>query len=328
MNPIRIYLNFTLLLFLTINFSCKKEEEIPSPSPTLSTDWTRQGDPIFRDLIPEENYESASDGHVFFDDGELKMVYSGDVGGLSGIKLASGTSWTNWTATTTLLGETGPSGTDISKETSFYRKSADGKHQIYYIGFPDESTDSYEAEIYLAEANELEGPYTQMDAPIVPKGLIAGKNVYCMTSPSVVEHDGLLYLAFIGWNASPDEVSEVWVLGATSTDEGRTWTDFQEIDCPVGMEGQITKGIEGKFYAVRTGDFSDKEAVFYAEADHPFGPWIVNDIPILTQAGAPYEKDAIIAPQITFDPETQKKYVYYTGADYNKGWWMMVATEP
>lgn len=327
MRSIRNYFNFSFVLLLVFSFSCKKKEDL-SVLPIPQTDWNRQGEPVYRDLIPEESYESASDGHVFFDDGVLKMIYSGDIDGLSGIKMATGTSWKNWTTTTILLGETGPSGTDISKETSFYRKTADGKHQIYYIGYPDGSSDSYEAEIYLAEADDLEGPYVQMDAPIVPKGLIAGKNVYCMTSPSIMEHDNLLYLAFLGWNASPDAVSEVWVLGATSVDEGHTWDNFKEVDCAIGMEGQVTKGIDGKFYAVSTGMFENKEAVFYAEADHPFGPWDKNKIPILTQAGAPYEKDEIIAPQITLDPVTQKKYVYYTGADYTKGWWMMLATEP
>ncbi len=308
-----------LVMFLS---ACQKDD---SPDPEVSIDqWQRADDnPIYRDLIPAENYQSASDPHVFFDEaGELKMIYSGDVNGKSSIKLARGTSWKEWTLEADLLFETGPSNLDISKETAFYRLSTDGKHQIYYIGYND---DSYKAQIFLAEADVLEGPYTQSEQPVVPRGEIAGKEVFCITSPSVVEHEGILYIGFIGWNATPAEVSEVWMMGATSTDEGRTWSDFQIVDTRIGMEGQITKTPDGRFVAVRTGAFEDKEAIYYATADHPFGPWTENPEPIILQADTPLEKDEVIAPQITFDPATGKEYLYYTGADHNIGWWVMLA---
>lgn len=149
--------------------------------------------------------------------------------------------------------------------------------------------------------------------------------MYCMTSPSVVEHQDLLYLTFIGWDASPDEVTEVWVIGATSSDEGRTWSDFQRVDTRIGMEGQVTKTPDGYFIAVRTGDYKDQEAIFYATSTHPFGPWVENEDPILVQGGPPYEKDEIIAPQITIAPLTNQQYLYYTGVDYQTGWWIMLA---
>ena len=76
---------FTLVLLV----GCKED-----PDPT--NQWVRHtGNPIFRDPISGESYESASDPHVFFDDqGELQMIYSGDVNGKSSIKLAKGESWT------------------------------------------------------------------------------------------------------------------------------------------------------------------------------------------------------------------------------------------
>ncbi|MDC3351871.1 hypothetical protein OAV92_01375 [Crocinitomicaceae bacterium] len=303
---------------LTLLWSCKKVE-IPE------TDWNRYDVPVFRDYIPEENYQAASDGHVFFIDDQRYMIYSGDHQGVSSIKLATSYTWIDWDTSGTLLGAVGPSGKDVEKETSFYRKRIDGVHQIYYIGYPNNET--YEAEIYLAESYHIEGPYEQKDAPIIPRGTIAGKEVYCMTSPSVVEHEGLLYMCFLGWNAAPDKVTEVWTFGAISENGGATWSSFEEIDCPIGMEGQITKGPDNRFYAVSTGAYDNREAIFYAEANHPYGPWTRDSIPILTQAGKPFEKDEIIAPQITFDPATGQKYLYYTGANHKKGWWMMMATE-
>ena len=287
--------------------------------------WKRVSqNPIYRDLIPSENYQTASDAHVFFDENNsLKMIYTGDGTDNISIKLASGTSWYNWVEEKILLDRIGPSGLDKNKETAFYRKSSNGKHQIYYIGYSDEET--YEAQIFLAEADSLNGVFTQGDSPIVSKGNIAGKKVYCMTSPSVVEFEGLLYLTFIGWDNSPNNVTEVWVIGATSSDDGHTWSNFKEVDTKIGMEGQITKISNNKFISVRTSEYEEKEAIFYSTSSSPFGPWIEQEKPILIQSGPPYEKDEIISPQITIDPVTGKQYLYYTGADYQIGWWIMLA---
>lgn len=310
------------VLIVASAFACDADTSEPE-----SSTWARYPDnPVYRDFIPEESYEAASDPHVFFSDkGELAMIYTGDVSGVPGIKLARGSAWADWQFSTVLLSEAGPSGQDVNKETAFYRKTEGGKHQLYYIGYPDET--SYEAEVYLAEADALEGPYVQLETPVVPRGKIAGKDVYCITSPSIVEHEGVLHMMFLGWNASPHEVTEVWVLGATSSDEGRSWSAFQEVDTKIGMEGQVTKAPDGSFSAVRTGSYQDKEAIFISTAPHPFGPWERSATPILVQADASLEKDEIIAPQLTYDPVTDKPYLYYTGADYQTGWWIMLATQ-
>ena len=319
------------LLFITLIVlsSCEKENDNESNPENTSDGWVRFDDnPIFRDTVlnVSYDYEVASDAHVFFDDNSsLKMIYSGDVNEKNSIKLASGCSWSNWAKVKPLLYEANSAGSDIYKETAFYRKSSTGKHQIYYIGYENEET--YESQIFLAEADSLTGEYYQYPQPVIPKGMIAGKNVYCITSPSIMEHEGELYIVFIGWNAHPNEVTEVWMIGAKSTDEGHSWTDFQLVDTKIGMEGQLTKTPDGSFIAVRTSEYENEEAIFYAKANHPFGPWNEDDEPILIQAGAPYEKDEIIAAQITFDANSGKQYLYYTGADYQKGYWIMLATK-
>lgn len=323
MKSIIKYLFFALVVFL----SCEKENE-PDPD-NLSNGWIRFGNnPVFRDTVLNVpyDYEVASDAHVFFDENSsLKMIYTGDVNEIVSIKIATGNSWTDWEKVKPLLYEPNSAGTDICKETAFYRKSSTGKHQIYYIGYVNEAT--YESQIFLAESDALTGEYYQYPQPLIPKGIIAGKNVYCITSPSIMEHEGELYIVFIGWNAHPNEVTEVWMIGAKSTDEGHTWTDFQLVDTPIGMEGQVTKTPDGSFILVSTGDYENKEALFYATANHPFGPWNADSEPILKQAGAPLEKDEIIAAQITIDESTGEQYLYYTGADYQKGYWIMLATK-
>lgn len=316
-----------LLLTLIVLVSCVKENVTNTDN--LGNGWVRfEGNPVLRDAIlnVSYDYEIASDAHVFFaENSSLKMIYTGDVNETASIKLASGNSWTDWTKEKALLHAPNSAGTDIHKETAFYRKSSIGNHQIYYAGYVNEET--YEAQIFLAEADSLTGEYYQYPQPVIPKGIIAGKNVYCMTSPSIIEHEGELYIVFIGWDAHPNEVTTVWIIGAKSTDEGHTWTDFQLVDTKIGMEGQVTKTAEGSFVAVSTGDYGDKEAIFYARANHPFGPWNEGSEPILVQAGAPYEKDEIIAPQITIDPSSNEEYLYYTGADHQVGWWIMAATQ-
>lgn len=308
------------LITLILIFSCNSDEINYDKS-----EWKRDANnPIYRDYYENENYQSASDGHVFYaEDGSLYMIYSGDKDGVSSIKLAKAKSWHEWESMGTLLSLPNETQSDISKETAFYRKSQDGKHQIYYIGYVDGST--YESQVFLAESDNLEGPYIQYPEPIVSKGDIAGKSVYLITSPSVVEHNAQLYMSFIGWNDSPNKVTEVWSLGATSTDGGRSWSNFQLVDTPITMEGQITKTPDGGFVAVRTGEYKNTEAIFYAESDHPFGPWRTNEEPIIIKDGSTLEKDEVIAPQITFDKDTEEPILFYTGADYSKGWWMMLA---
>jgi predicted cupin superfamily sugar epimerase len=312
---------YSFLIILLAFQSCEKDE----PNVIDFTEWNREENPVLRDSIINENYQVASDAHVFMDGDSLKMIYTGDENGKPAIKLANANAIDDWTPSGTLLGAVGPSGLDSHKETGFYRKTANGKHQIYYIGYDNEAT--YKAQIFLAEADALNGQYTQMNAPVVAKGLIAGKSVYCMTSPSVVEHQGTLYMNFIGWDNSPNNVTEVWVMGATSKDNGHTWNDFQIVETRIGMEGQVTKVNENEFVAVSTGDFGDKEAIFYSTASHPFGPWTESENPILVQAGPPFEKDEIIAPHIFIDPATNEEILFYTGADYAKGWWIMMAKE-
>lgn len=301
--------------------SCEKDEA----SIMEFNQWNREAIPVLRDSIESENYQTASDAHVFMKDNTLRMIYTGDENGKPAIKLAMANGIKEWSPSGTLLGSVGPSGMDAHKETGFYRKASNGKHQIYYIGYTDEVT--YDAQIFLAEADSLNGPYTQMKRPLVSKGTIAGKEVYCMTSPSVVEHQNALYMTFIGWDDSPANVTEVYIIGAISNDYGHTWSDFQIVDTRIGMEGQVTKVDEDQFIAVRTGGFEGKEAIYYATASHPFGPWNESEHPILVQAGPPFESDEIIAPQIFIEPQSGDKLLFYTGADYAKGWWIMMAKE-
>lgn len=217
--------------------------------------WQRHGRPILRDHDPSGVYEVAADPHVFrAEDGTLRMVYSGPQDGpdLATIKLATGRGPTDWTVTGVLLpgGESNAGGLDANRETAFYRRARSGRHQIYYIGYADE--EEYAAQIFVAEADAIEGPYVLPDAPVIAVGEQAGNSVALMTSPSVVEHEGRLFMVYCAWDAFP-EPSAVWVHGAVSDDDGQTWTVVGEVDVPSCMEGALTVGPDGHFYGVGQG---------------------------------------------------------------------------
>lgn len=310
-----------LLLLIPVCSGCNKEE-VPS------TDWERYDVPVFRDFYSDDKMQTAGEGHIFYYDSLRYMAYTGKSDGIHDIKLAFGQTWIDWDTAGTLLSTNGASGKDIEKGTPYYRLTNDSTHQIYYIGYPYSET--YEAEIYLAEAENLRGPYTHVSGPLISRGLIEGKWIHCLTSPSVVAHDSLLYMVFVGWNSIPSKTSVVWTFGATSDDGGHTWKNYQEVDCPLGVSGKITKGPDDKFHAVGTSYHDDGYKIYYAHADHPFGPWTKDTLAILTQAGKPFETDEIMASQIAFDPIYGiygPRRLYYTGVNREKGKWMMMATE-
>ncbi|WP_425041143.1 hypothetical protein [Primorskyibacter sp. S187A] len=283
----------------------------------------RVGGPVFRDQIPSENYQAAADAHIFArPGGGYAMIYSGDDSGHSSIKMAVSDDRVNWRPAGTMVGPSAGHRAPIEKETSFYFRTASGEHQIYFIGYADGNT--YESEIYMATSGSYNGPYTVRPEPIVRLGRMDGKPVKVITSPSIVEHNGVLHMAFLGWNGFHN-VSAVWTFGTTSPDNGRSWENLREVNVPIGMEGQITRTPQGQYVAVATREHRGKEAIFAGCANHPFGPYQTLRQPILAQAGPPHETDEIIAPQLFYPPGASRPELFYTGAQYDTGWWIMKA---
>ncbi len=290
----------------------------------MPTDWTRTGAPVLRDRIVAENYEVASDAHAFrTSDGQVAMIYTG--AGTSGpaIKLARGKDWHNLTPAQILIDATDAPGVPLNKETPFYHQTDAGEHQIYFIAYDDE--DSYRSQIYRATSDALTGPYVTQPDPVVGLGEMAGETVRVITSPSVIAHDGMLHIAFLGWNGFHD-VTQVWTLGATSVDGGATWNTIRKITAPIGMEGQITAMPNGGYVAAATTELPQGvEGIRIGCADHPFGPYTMEPGAALAKAGSPWEVDEVIAPQITFDQDSGDPLLFYTGADHARGWWVLLA---
>lgn len=284
-------------------------------------DWRRVGDPVLRDPEPGRGFEVAADPHVFRNqDGALRMVYTGPHpdNDFATIKLATANSHTNWNPGPVLLTGSNADGIDINKETSFYRLSDSGKHQVYYIGYQD--INAYASQVFLAEADTLEGPYTLPMTPVIPNGLINGYHVKTITSPSIVEHEGSLYMVYCAWNDFPVPTI-VEVHGAISDDDGQSWDRVGEVNVPSCMEGSFTKGPDGLFYATAQSD----GGITIGRSSEPFPDdgYEMLASPIMTPAGAPWEIDELNTPQLFFEGETA--YLYYSGADNTKGWWVMLS---
>lgn len=296
----------------------------PHAGACIPTDWVRHAGPVYRDRIAWGLYEVASDPHVVFTEaGGLAMIYSGDDGGQSSIKLALGTGWTEWTEWGVLLGPSKQPGAVAHKETAFYLRIAPRDHRIYFIGYDDEA--AYRSDVYVARAPRLTGPWTIAPDPVVRRGLTDGRAVELITSPSVVEHRGRLIMAYLGWDGFED-VTEVWAFTAASGRDGRSWTDGRVADVPVGMEGQLAARPDGGFVAVATREAEDgREGIFAACADAPEGPWTTLPDPLLTLAGDAWEVDEIIAPSIVFDPATGAPRLFYAAAEHARGWRIMMA---
>lgn len=280
--------------------------------------WQRYGDPVLRD--PLLGYEVAADPHVFrTSEGTLRMVYSGPnpANDYATIKLATASSHTAWTPGPVLLEGSNSGNLDINKETAFYRLADSGRHQIYYIGY--ENGDVYMAQVFVAEADTLEGPYTLPNAPIISTRMQGVRNIVTMTSPSIVEHEDRLYMVYCAWNAFP-EATAVWVYGATSDDDGQTWNVVGEVPVPSCMEGSLTKGPDHRFYAIGEG----ADGFTIGRSETPFGAYEMLPKPVMAPLGEPWEVDEMNTPQLFFQGRTA--YLYYSGADYAKGWWTMLAT--
>lgn len=287
-------------------------------------DWTRVEGRVLQDVV--DGYGAAADIHVFRDEsGELAAVYSGTdprAPEHAAIKLARATEHGSWDVETTVLSEIGAPVEQRNKETSFYRRTSDGTHQIFYIGYEDETT--YASQIFRAESDALDGPYVMEEEPVIARGMQGGHDIQVMTSPSIVEHDGTLLMVYCAWDRfGEDEDLQVWVHGATSNDDGDTWTVLGEVDVPVCMEGALTKGPDGMFYAVS----QQEEQFVLARAAEPLGTYQFLPQPILSPLGPPDEIE-MNTPQIFFDDDLA--FLYYSGANfsdenYEYGWWTLLA---
>ena len=310
--------------FNVVDPSCPNTvcEPLADPIPLDSfAAWVRNpNNPIFSGFTGTELV--AGDAHVWEESpGSYRMVYTDDFNDRTSIAMAISNDLVNWQLignsefpNGVILGGAGPGGKDISLETAFYRKATDGKHQVYYIGYMDENV--YNAAIYLAEASQIQGPYTRAEDPVIT-WTSGGPDAHAMTSPTIVEHEGVLYMTYIGWEAFPN--GPVHVVGATSMTDGRSWSKRGALDWDdiFGVEAHTEKGPDGLFYRAGIGaDAQGNDMILFGRSNHPFGPYTLVSRLNLSPAGpAVGEGTTIMSPSLVFDHANTTLYMHYAAVD-------------
>ena len=286
-------------------------------------EWVRNpNDPIFHG----HGNSFAADPYVWMQSpGHYRMVYTDSANDHQVIAMATSTDLVHWRPISdsqypngVILQGAGPGGQDGYLETATFRKTEDGKYQVFYIGYSNEST--YHSAIYEAEATNMDGPYTREAKPVIswtPKGADAQS----MTSPTIVEYQGKLYMTYVGWASFPN--GPVTIMGATSTTDGRSWNKVGPLswDNIFGVEADTEKGPDGLFYRVGiTSDAQGNDVISLGRASQPFGPYTVLPEPILVRGGPSVgEGNTIMSPSLLFVPGQSTAYLYYAAVDTG-GW--------
>lgn len=299
---------------------------------SLLANWTRvPGGPHFGGTAG--NF--AGDAHVWEESpGNYRMVYTTENVALdAGIGMATSTDLLTWTPITSpqygneLVLKAGADPTKVVLETAFYYKTPAGQHQIYYIACTDEGV--YDMQIFRATASNINGPYSNESTPVIAFGASGTFDDAAMTSPSIVEYNGELYMEYIGWDDSPKGVSFNVLTGTAKAPlDGSVWTKTGSIpwEQAFGVESHTEKGPDGWYY--RAG-VVDGDILGIGWSTHPHGPWTSHD-QILAPGGAGVgEVDQITSPSLYFHVPTNTLYMYYAAVDTGGFPWMTsIATAP
>jgi hypothetical protein len=174
---------------------------------------------------------------------------------------------------------------------------------------------------------------------------------YMLASPSVIRHDGSLFMVYTGHCQKPAGYtpllppgltcpgdSGIFLLGATSSD-GVHWT---KEDAPIieplpnarwmshGVtEAELVTGPDGWFYLFFTGNGpSESRAIGLARSPEPFGPWDIDPKPILEGLPSPLSGlHKVLAPSVHIDVPTGRVLMWFNGTNRIEfGWDIYAAT--
>ncbi|MDH5738725.1 MAG: family 43 glycosylhydrolase [Nitrospira sp.] len=287
-------------------------------------------------LFGGEDGNFAGDPHVVTEaEDAYRMVYTTDSGSDSqAIGMAISTDLITWLPVESaqysdhrVLSGAGPAAGQLNQETAFYYKTPGGAHHIYYIGYDGTAEGAYVAQIYRAiSASNVLGPYTRETTPVVALGAGGSDDDSAMTSPSIVEYNGVLYMVYTGWGDSPNSPDPaVTTMYATSSNNGTTWVKQGSLSWNdiFGVEAHIEKGPDGFYY--RAGvvvDGGGNDAVTIGRAFSPLGPYETYP-DVLTLGGASVgEVASITSPSLLFHEDTATLYMFYGAVDTGGFPWM------
>ncbi|MGV6814007.1 MAG: hypothetical protein ACWA5W_03240 [Phycisphaerales bacterium] len=299
---------------------------------TPCTLWTKHPDPVWEGLF------MAADPSVIRDGDTYRMYFTGFLSepDRSVIGIATSSDGINWDwATTTddnnpisIALDGRPGQWDQYLETVHVMKVGD-EFWMYYTGYiPNETILVSPYEIGLATSPDGIN-WTRVSDDPVYRLAQSGPDNGAMTSPAVVQWNGMFFMIYLGWQLDDQGgFVDFRIRGATSPD-GINWTRREQ---PVfgppsdelpwldsAIEPTLLQASDGMFYLFITADdeenTSSPTSIALLRSCHPFGPWeACPSDPILTMT-RPWEDAEIVAPSVMEDEG--KLRMWYHGLTFN-----------
>lgn len=304
-----------------------------APSPKGWAAWTKVIGPVYAG-----QYGIDGDPCVLKDGSLYRMFFTGfdpDKGAIhAGPVLCEATSvdGLRWTRVSTSLdpeaeGKILPSvagAWDETQETCFVSK-AGGEYRLYYSGYVERGGFSRSFPVSLGVARSIDGvTFTRHGGPILtntPNGLDHDGIV----SPTILEHDGSHYMVYTAYNYYGSNASGVVLAGATSTN-GFDWRKHSNAVlvpdsrtpwmAKAPAEPELIKGPDGWFYLFVSGVASnDAMTIGIMRGRHPFGPWEINPLPILTPSPGGFDAKMLVAPSVLIENSIVR--MWFSGFDHS-----------
>lgn len=329
---------FKVILFIAtvmIFSGCREEDHrMAFPKSEIVTraipkwgNWTKWSDPVLRGQYPLVGDPSViRDGYI------LRMFYTCYDPDKKGPNICQATStdgftWVNLdTVETKVKGRVLKTGTgrwEDTHETSFVIKNG-GQFFLYYSGYVDKggSLNSYPANLGLSVSSDGVNfrPYSSEPVMRTTPGGYDNDSIF---SPSIVKHDGVMYMVYAGhcWRNCKNEPG-INLLGATSRD-GINWTKREKpilegaqmpafFRKPGAGEPELVKGPDGLFYLFYTALQGDNPHVIgLGSSKNPFGPWKMSEEPIIIPQEGRFDEAEIVAPSVLI--ENGKIRMWFSG---------------
>jgi beta-xylosidase len=136
-----------------------------------------------------------------------------------------------------------------------------------------------------------------------------------ISSPAICQYNGSLVMLYSSWAAD----YTVNVRAATSTD-GRTWVKttnpiLTAADFPNTIGGiaevDIKLAADGQYYLFYSTQDDNNHHIGIARSGSPFGPWQINQTPIILGDEASWEEGGVLSPSVLF--ENSKARLWFHG---------------
>lgn len=284
-------------------------------TPGWST-WTKRSQPIH-----SGPYSLVGDPSVIKDGQRYRMYYTCFDPRRKGPAICQATSehgydWTDVQVSKPVPGlmiEARPGRWDDAHETPYAMKYR-GTYFLYFVGYRDKGGFAKSFPAYLGLATSTDGVhFTREDEPIV-KTTPQGYDNDAVFSPSIVPYQGELVMIYTGhcWTNCP-KGKGVFLMAATSSD-GKNWVkrpapilDKKALPAEVkdgAAESEIVLGPDGMYYLFMSWLYGNgTHDIGVARSASPFGPWVVNPLPIVKRPAEQKGFDDVgpIAPSVLIE---------------------------